>query len=468
MQNRFVIIDDIGTERDFTPYNYNEIKIAYKRSTLTRAWMWNKHIDDIEILGADYDYVYNLINTNKCVDYYVKWYCDGTLKYHGYFNYYSCDIDKDGCKLSIKSEEYNATYKYFLLRYEQDFNLDEYQIQIPIYDVMVSMPNQADEIRKGKKINDILNFLADRCGLTIHSKFFNDPVGPIVILPNYLDWPFNGVNTSTYNNYDSLLLVNSLLTSNIVTSLNDVLMALCEQFFNLYWHIDYSTNTLHIEHVLYYLNNKSYTINNTVGLDLTTIDGGKYLSDTDKYKIDGNDINYKKSWTPKYANQSLFLGTYGWKLYNNCVPNMKNKLEITQAYETHVHLIMEQLIESTMLCTTTYNYVHSRYEVRSFPIQLTPPSVYMLNVQFETNYGWYLWKWDADTPIAFNDLNKPAKTMASTKPTIYQVDIEFPLCCDNLDLNKLVRTNLGDGMIDEASLSISTGMCTLKLKYADI
>jgi hypothetical protein len=92
----------------------------------------------------------------------------------------------------------------------------------------------------------------------------------------------------------------------------------------------------------------------------------------------------------------------------------------------------------------------------------------MLNVQFETNYGWYLWKWDADTPIAFNDLNKPAKTMASTKPTIYQVDIEFPLCCDNLDLNKLVRTNLGDGMIDEASLSISTGMCTLKLKYADI
>jgi hypothetical protein len=471
MQNRFVIIDDIGTERDFTPYNYNEIKIVDKRSTLTRAWMWDKHIDDIEILGADYDYVYNLINTNKCVDYYIKWYCDGALKYYGYFNYYSCDIDKDGCKMSIKSEEYNAAYKYFLLRYKQEFNLSEHTAQIPYCDTVVSLPFAwlLLEKRNGQLISDILNFLADRCGLTVSSKFLNDAICPISVLPGDLDIPYNNEDTSAVNLYKTLMLVNSKVGSDIITSLSEILTALCEQYFNLYWHIDHTTNTLHIEHALYYRNNNSYTINNTVGVDLTTINGGIYVTDTDKYSIDGNDINYLKSWTPNYPHRNLpptlyGSGTFGWKLYYECIPNMNNSVVYGQLYDTHVRLIMDESIDSVMLCAT---YIDSlaRYQVYYKQIAGTN---YHINYPFETNFGWYLWKWGADTPIAYNDLNKPPKTMASTKPTITQVDIEFPLCCDNLDLNKLVRTNLGDGMIDEASLSISTGMCTLKLKYADI
>ena len=477
MQNRFVIIDDIGTERDFTPYNYNEIKIVDKRSTLTRAWMWDKHIDDIEILGADYDYVYNLINTNKCVDYYIKWYCDGALKYYGYFNYYSCDIDKDGCKMSIKSEEYNAAYKYFLLRYDQEFDLDVSVAQVPDYD---QVQGKDRAYHKSKKINDILDFLADRCGLTVSSKFLRDAVCPIIVLPNDLESPYDNIDTSTYNPYNQMFLARTLETDELKTSLKDMLNALCEQYFNLYWHIDYNTNILHIEHALYYINNKSYTINNSVGLDLTTINGGEYVIDTNKYSIDKQEIFNRTSWEPQYKQHQPFIiaGTpfpanaiYGWQLYSNCSPDINNTKDISQNYETYVKMT-EYISASCLLLFCTYEdpaflgwyrvYLHWD----GTPYIMGSEALY--NYPFEHGYGWHLWRWNAESPIAYYDLNKPEQIMKSMKYVLKQVDIEFPLCCDELDLNKLVRTNMGDGMIDEASLNISTGMCTLKLKYADI
>jgi hypothetical protein len=55
----------------------------------------------------------------------------------------------------------------------------------------------------------------------------------------------------------------------------------------------------------------------------------------------------------------------------------------------------------------------------------------------------------------------------TVRPLKYQKEISFPYCYGLFDPQKLIKTNLGDGIVKSASFSFRTNFITVELEYID-
>ena len=53
------------------------------------------------------------------------------------------------------------------------------------------------------------------------------------------------------------------------------------------------------------------------------------------------------------------------------------------------------------------------------------------------------------------------------RPLKYQKSISFPYCVSEFNPKKLIKTNLGNGIVRSASFSFKTNFITVELEYID-
>jgi hypothetical protein len=74
-----------------------------------------------------------------------------------------------------------------------------------------------------------------------------------------------------------------------------------------------------------------------------------------------------------------------------------------------------------------------------------------------------LWTWGRLLPTG--KVNGADTTFDSIERLRKQVELTFPMCCEDVDFNGLFRTELGDGLLDTAMYEANTGMVKINLLY---
>ena len=234
--------------------------------------------------------------------------------------------------------------------------------------------------------------------------------------------------------------------------------------FNVDWYINES-GFFEIEHIKYFENGNNYLGTGFgVGKDVT---GEDYAQNLNSYKyIKGELFKYEKF---KFMEQRGldFVGlpiTYGVCANQdpdtNVIEHSFNELttDITFIHED------EEAISREGFVLLMYYKINDNIWVakeRGYMTESTLPNVHLSWANLHDNY----WKYGRIFSTGY--INGAWTTFSSYIKNIEQVDVSYPLCCEEFEPYKLITTSLGDGEIFEATLDAKTGWITVKLRYND-
>jgi len=467
MVTRYIITID-NEQHEFVPYNSDTIEITFTPDDKAGVWQWIYNINEIEIGGqsnlSDYQWLYNKLTINKCRICYLTVYCDSKV-YEFKFNYWKCEFNLDECIINIKPSYYLPNYDNFILQYDDDFDITANVTDKAIHAVWgtYNYPN-------AKKLSDILDYMCNSIGCSWTSRFLTDVIPPIPFPIGYLDAPFNNSDYSTINIYGNLHITNSSSrTDAIEMSLSQLLDALCNNHLNLRWRFIEDTNTLEIEHYKYFNNSLSYSNMPIIGIDATTINGGIYLDETNKYNIPDVKLYSDERWYMpiKQADavqagvQNGSISNFNWRFIYDCAiePNTINK---TNTYfETNVEA--SDRIPSSELLLVAVDIPNVGF-ISEFQ---QGPNHYIMNFPFVSTIIYKLWLWNRPFPLGHRFIGQAEFAMESTLKSLIN-EISIPICCADINPYELVKTGIGDGYIDTYIIDLTTGMVTFKLKYEDL
>lgn len=225
--------------------------------------------------------------------------------------------------------------------------------------------------------------------------------------------------------------------------------------FNAAWYADEATNKVVFEHI-------SQIISPTVGIDLTTLDGGKWAKNKTTWTYDDTEIPKRDSYF--YPSDAQGIDFYGFPIvYDLDVPSDKTNENRLSQIETEITRIInnpnESLTGFVLIATESILADDAKAENGALT-NLFVPNAPLAWANLHRDYHEYY------RPYVSGTLNDVPTTFLSTRPIKSQENVRFPLCRFN-DFNPLerVKTFVGDGIVDSASYNIQKQFMSCTLKF---
>lgn len=264
-------------------------------------------------------------------------------------------------------------------------------------------------------------------------------------------------------NYDSAAQKAEVSLKSIMDMLRDC--------FRCYWYID--DNKLKIEHISFFINGGSYSPNSEIQLDFTSLKDqfNKKLSSYFQSEIeyDKSDLNARYEFNFMDDATEYFSGVY-IDINSNYVQKGKKEEITVSEFSSDIDLM---LIEPdnfsddgfTLLCPIKNSDNELQLPISS--IQLTDENGNYYNATIQNIYA----SWAYLINLYLRDMPAPRMkcnilgeiTAHSIKNSVTH-NIEIPTE-EDLDTLKLIKTQLGNGVISEISTNIDTRHTKIKLRY---
>ena len=247
-------------------------------------------------------------------------------------------------------------------------------------------------------------------------------------------------------------------------TLNEVLTML-KNAFGLYWFID-SANRFRIEHISWFKNGGSYTASQqTVGYDLTALtntrNGKKWSFATGTYSYDKMQMpeRYEYQWADTTTN--IFKGSPIEVLSQWVEQGRIEEVNIAK-FNPDIDYIMLNPSDisddgfALLCCDQSYTVTFRAMNVNGERVAVQNFQLAMYKVQEEFLIS--------DMPswnIKVNGVAITAKGIQRMK----KQQVEAPYVQPNLDMGNLVKTTLGNGEVERASIRLTSRMCKFNLRY---
>lgn len=234
--------------------------------------------------------------------------------------------------------------------------------------------------------------------------------------------------------------------------------------FQCYWWIEYKSGEyrLRIEHKQYFVNGGTYEGSPSVGLDLTSL---QCLPIGESWAAGANKISYDKDDMPEYYEFEYADGVSEYFDGNpitirSVYVKSGDKESVTVSdFNADVDYMLFNRANvnedgfALLACTDTSGEMRVRYTTSgSFEYQNG-------DLSFTELVKWYRWSMPASL-ITINGINETASAVERRK----EQTIECPFS-SLIDVQKLVRTEIGDGMVESVEYDVDNLICTLKLLH---
>lgn len=237
--------------------------------------------------------------------------------------------------------------------------------------------------------------------------------------------------------------------------------------YGCYWYIK-PDNTLVIEHISWFKNGGRYSGSPAIGFDLTSLEnipnGKKWAFATSQYQFDKLDMpaRYQYEWMDEVSD--MFKGNPINVLSKFVTENKVEEINIAN-FSSDIDLMLlaaekfskdgfallqaQSVSGGYILPFNTYSDGVYQYTLQN----------YMVSMRFlQPNFLTY------DMPSWSIELNNIATTAAGIQRSKKQT-ITFPVGNDDPDMNKLVKTYIGNGQFDKLSINLSSRAAKATLKY---
>ena len=236
-----------------------------------------------------------------------------------------------------------------------------------------------------------------------------------------------------------------------------------------YWYVD-GSNRLRIEHISYYKNGDSYSGTPSVGIDMTTLldsrNGKTWVRGTGEYSYDKLDMTerYEYSWMDETTDP--FKGS-AIEVLSPFVQQGKIEEVTIALYNPDVDYIMLNPSDvsedgfALMCCLKLGNAYHCQTaEVQindDTRVVVQNPKLAMINLQPNVLIS--------DMPAWSIKVNGTARTALGIQRKMKQ-QVSLP-CIGNADpiTDQLVKTSIGNGWINQASINLTSRMTKFTLVY---
>lgn len=236
--------------------------------------------------------------------------------------------------------------------------------------------------------------------------------------------------------------------------------------FDVFWFIDDDDN-LRLEHRSFY--------EGLQGLDLTQLKYALNLKSTDRYTYDLSNIPKIQELRIVGSQQYASL-TYGWLSLIN-----KNKNTVTKTTKK-INTDMASIVFHGGSSSNDGLFLFATELIGGDPTmieQLNAGSLFdgqndalspLYLMRYLHTYGRYAEKALFNSVTVYEDyphsIAAGGFNSISVQPVKLQEEISFPICCgDEFDPTELVKTGMGLGHVEKASIDLKTSFMTLQLKY---
>lgn len=237
--------------------------------------------------------------------------------------------------------------------------------------------------------------------------------------------------------------------------------------YGCYWYIK-SDKTLVIEHISWFKNGGRYSGSPAIGFDLTSLEnipnGKKWAFATSQYQYDKMDMpaRYQFEWMDEVSD--MFKGKPINVLSKFVTENKVEEINIANfSSDIDLMLLAAEKFSKDGFTLLQAQAVSGGYIL---PFSTYSDGVYQYTLQnymvamifLQSHFLTY------DMPSWSIELNGTATTAAGIQRAKKQT-ITFPVGNDDPDMNKLVKTYLGNGQFDRLSINLSSRSAKATLKY---
>lgn len=254
------------------------------------------------------------------------------------------------------------------------------------------------------------------------------------------------------------------------TSLEEI-MNMLRNCFRCYWFIE--DGKFKIEHISYFMNGKSYSTNTDVQLDLTSVrdnhNGLPILYGQGEIEYDKDDLNarYEFNWMDDVTD---LFGNFNVDVKSNYIQDNKTEEIMVSQFTPDVDLMTltpSSFAEDgfALLCPVKDG---NTYRLPIVTVDLIDENKNSYEAIIQNWYAsWlylirtYMYDMPA-TDIEYSSISSGLYVQRVKRCMRYS--IEFPVEADPNE-RQLIRTSIGDGVIDEMSINIDTRMAEVDLVY---
>lgn len=253
------------------------------------------------------------------------------------------------------------------------------------------------------------------------------------------------------------------------------LMEMLQNCFRCFWYID--NNRFRIEHVRYFMNGFSYS-SPEIQFDLTNthdrFNKKVVLYDQQKISYSKSDLNsrYEFSWADDAVSESMG-GSFSVDIKSKYVQQDKKDTVNIDSFSSDIDLMMfapDKFSEDGFALIITKNnkvpIVYSEsynQQDTSAPMVAYVQNYYASFIKLFENYLYDMPSANFSTSVDKNQ-NASERYNAHGLKRFTEHEIEF-IPDSDIDVYKLVKTEIGDGYIEEASIDIDTGKVKTTLTY---
>jgi hypothetical protein len=328
-----------------------------------------------------------------------------------------------------------------------------------IFTAVPSFPPPETEVyTNGRHIRTIINYLALQiCGKEAAGKIFYENINPVtgenpnplhqLIIFQKSDIKFNSLNPDK--------------ATKAITTWNEF-TGFLRDMFQIYYYVDASY--IWFEHISFFYGwIPGYGVTRTVALDLTTYELGRF--DRKKYSYNRPDMpNFEKfSWME--AGNEDFLGVpieYN-QLCSGARATGNEKEYNVSKVTTDIWYIQNNPNSISdegfvFLLGNSVRYGQAYFEKGILTGQ------YIANAYLSWANLHNRW-WKYNRPLAEGYMNNILTNFITNKGIIVGETLELFLCCEDIEIQDMVKTSIGDGDIAEMTIDLLTKQLTLNLTY---
>ena len=229
------------------------------------------------------------------------------------------------------------------------------------------------------------------------------------------------------------------------------------ELLNARWTVNKTTSKVVFEHI-------SGILLNTIGIDTTTLDGGKW--DVGRRSISYDKLQVPSSETFRFPSQSQDINFEGLPIvYTASCVGSSDLPHQTQLLETEITRIFQNTNEglegAVLVAVESILQADNKAEDGALT-NIFIPNAPLSWANLHRDY--YL----HDRFLHTGELNGASTVFTTTKPVKRQDNLVVPICCIS-DFNplELVRTSIGDGRFESGVYDFNTEKLTFSLKYED-
>lgn len=311
--------------------------------------------------------------------------------------------------------------------------------------------------KHGRKLEDCVNFMLEGTDIKMQSIFFSSDElyvdkDPAILSPNMFR------NLLVFNKRDTVRPDASNPSTLWKTTFQDFVDDLCLMF-NLQW--DVKDGKFIFEHLQFWENGGNPEGENNIAID-ASVQFEKYLADTNKWKyneqefaanerFEFSEATSRDWWPVQFEYTGMCLGTETKKYTTKIIVT---DLPMCQQY-------FQGNVEGIILlaCSEPVDGIYT-VMIGESPISHSSLSNGYLSWSFLLTK---LFKHGRLLPIA--KLSGKEIVFITTKRIKQQAEIQFPLCGASFDSSELIKTGLGNGLLNDGEEDLKTGIFTANLLH---